>query len=419
MKLTNNENLMNWLMPRAIDWIALVLYLGCITIYTYLALTGHLEASAWLTIGAVFVGISLLITIDRVEYHRFGEQLPVKIAGSFLLLRLAIIIGFGFSDGLGFQEWQSFIAISVMFFMFFIIGQSYGLSGQAWTMYLLGRFRPETDSPPSDEGTTLLFIVIMSVMLLFVFSIAYLVRRERSARQESEQLLAELETSHQRLQNYAEKVSELATTEERNRLAREIHDSLGHYMTVINVQLEKAIAFRDRAPDEADQAIQDAKYLASEALNDIRRSVSTLRSVPEPFMFVQSVRSLVRNMEGNGFTIELNIQGDAAGYSDQSLQTLYRAVQEGLTNIQKHAKANHVTITVDLQDQMADLTIVDDGEGFDPIKVKNVGGGHYGLQGVRERLELIRGSLNLESAPQQGTRLMITVPKNPLVLVTN
>jgi signal transduction histidine kinase len=204
--------------------------------------------------------------------------------------------------------------------------------------------------------------------------------------------------------------------EERNRLARDIHDSLGHYMTVINVQLEKAIAFQDRKPEEANQAVRDSKRLASQALKEVRRSVSALRSTQEPFSLSQALAELVDNMNSSQFSIELEIEGSEQGFSKQSLTTLYRAAQEGLTNIQKHAQASQATVRLRLAAQQANLYIGDNGRGFDsitPDRIKT--NDHYGLQGLRERLELIHGSLKVESAPGEGARLFITVPKNPLL----
>jgi signal transduction histidine kinase len=190
-------------------------------------------------------------------------------------------------------------------------------------------------------------------------------------------------------------------------------------MTVINVQLEKAIVFKARDAETADQALKDAKHLASEALKDIRRSVSTLRSTPEKFSLRQTLAGLVEHLESSSqISIDLEIEGDEAGFSRQSLLTLYRAAQEGLTNIQKHAQASHATVHIKLEEQQASLTIVDNGQGFDPATLAETKQeSHYGLQGIRERLELVRGSFELESAPAHGTALSVTVPKNPLALI--
>jgi signal transduction histidine kinase len=146
--------------------------------------------------------------------------------------------------------------------------------------------------------------------------------------------------------------------------------------------------------------------------------VGTLRSNPEKFSLTEALAELVAHLESSQISIDLEIEGDEAGFSRQSLLTLYRAAQEGLTNIQKHAQASHATVYIKLEEQQASLAIVDNGQGFDPATLADTKQeSHYGLQGIRERLELVRGSFKVESAPDHGTSLLVTVPKNPLALI--
>jgi signal transduction histidine kinase len=243
---------------------------------------------------------------------------------------------------------------------------------------------------------------------------AQLINRERASRARAEQLLAELAVSHQQLQDYTEQAVELAAAIERNRLARDIHDSLGHYLTVINVQLEKALALRGSHPEQEDQAVRNAKSLASEALQDVRHSVSTLRATREGFSAHRALVTLLDNMQGSQPGIELRVEGSEDGFSPESLRTLYRAAQEGLTNIQKHARATKVKVELQLGSQEATLRLCDDGQGFDPIILQDLVPGReggYGLEGVRERLELIGGHFQLQSSPGAGTHLRASVPK--------
>jgi signal transduction histidine kinase len=241
------------------------------------------------------------------------------------------------------------------------------------------------------------------------------VNKEKASRARAEELLAELEVSHQQLKDYAGQVAELATTRERNRLARDIHDSLGHYLAVINVQLEKALAFRAKKPREADQAVSDAKQLASEALQDVRRSVSALRAAGELPELIPSLATLVERVRSDHCLVELHIEGSEDGFSKPGLLTLYRAAQEGLTNIQKHAGASHAWIELHFGEQEATLSLRDNGRGFDPLGQQHLQPGReggYGLQGLQERLELVGGSLKVESVLGAGTSLRVTVPRD-------
>lgn len=404
-----------WLLPRFIDAIGLLVYLVVLGVYSYLILiVADHPAYPWLRLGAVSGAILFLLLLDRLECLYYDDQPSWRQAGALMVTRLMVVWLALPADGKGLLERDFFFGVFV-FGVLFLIGSSYSLTGLVWLVGLLDRFEATGASRRFHENEGL-FHTLLLLGVILIFYVAYLIRQERLNRRRAEQLVRELEASHRQLQAYAAQVAELATTEERNRLAREIHDSLGHYMTVINVQLEKALTFRDRNPEEAEQAVRDSKQLASEALREIRRSVSALRDTPEAFSLSQALTKLVGNMNTGQFSIELDIQGDEAGFSRRSLMTLYRAAQEGLTNIQKHAQASRVTVRVRLNAQEADLFIEDNGQGFNPDTLAGKAGS-YGLQGVRERLELIRGSLKLESVPGEGTSLLITVPKNPLALV--
>jgi two-component system NarL family sensor kinase len=131
--------------------------------------------------------------------------------------------------------------------------------------------------------------------------------------------------------------------------------------------------------------------------------------------FIPSLNELVERVQSNTCTVELNMEGDENSFSKQGLLVLYRAVQEGLTNIQRHAGASHIWIDLHFEEQGATLILRDNGHGFDTArwqKAEPGRDGSYGLQGVQERLELVGGSLQVESEIGQGTVLCVTLPKN-------
>ncbi len=262
---------------------------------------------------------------------------------------------------------------------------------------------------------SLTIVVIFTLLLIFVHVIAGHIDRDQRSRQQMRQLLDELETSHRQLQAYASQVAELAAAAERNRLARDIHDSLGHYLTAISIQLEKAQAYRARDPEAADQAIRDAKQTARAALQDVRQSVSALRDAEDRFSLRQSLADLVGRMESGMLEIACHVEGDETDYAGPVLTALYRAAQEGLTNVQKHAQARHVLLDVQLGETEACLRLRDDGAGFDAGALAGQAAGTergYGLQGLQERLELVRGQMRITSDAQTGTELTVTVPKH-------
>ncbi len=289
----------------------------------------------------------------------------------------------------------------------------------------------------TDPGASSTMLALTFVML-FVPLVADIIRVDDMRRQETENLLADLEISHLRLQAYTEQVAELSAAEERVRLARDIHDSLGHSLTAVHIQLEKALAYQERSPQQATQAIIDAKQAAGEALRDIRLSVGALRSTDAAFDLRLELEKLTRGMGTASFSVGLEFNGDENLYPRSARTALYRAAQEGLTNILKHAQARHALLRVIFDEKSARLVLRDDGKGFDAQKWQGaagngsiVGGGQalettngnmppggsglsfgYGLRGIGERLELLQGKLTIQSDPQQGTVLTAEIPRS-------
>jgi signal transduction histidine kinase len=402
-----------WLIPRPFDLMSSLLYIGVLVpfLYSFVTQTGYNPALTSWQVVLMIVAIMLLLAVDRLEYRLYGEETPPRAAIFMLAARIALIEVVTWLDKI---QYSPFLYLIVPFLACLYFGEivGYCLAILAEIAYFIEHFYYSAEW--LSNGTELHYLVLFTVGLVLVITIARVVNKEKASRARAEELLAELEVSHQQLKDYAGQVAELATTRERNRLARDIHDSLGHYLAVINVQLEKALAFRAKKPREADQAVSDAKQLASEALQDVRRSVSALRATEELPELIPSLAALVERVRSDHYSIELHIEGSEDGFSKPGLLTLYRAAQEGLTNIQKHAGASHAWIELHFGEQEATLSLRDNGRGFDPLGQQHLQPGReggYGLQGLQERLELVGGSLKVESAPGAGTSLRVTVPK--------
>jgi signal transduction histidine kinase len=257
-----------------------------------------------------------------------------------------------------------------------------------------------------DRGTGWL------IVLLFTFLLARAIAEATQAEQKLMGLLADLEASHNQLQSYATRVGDLAATEERNRLARDIHDSLGHHLAAINIQLEKANAYRDRDANRSYEAVTTAQRTVQDALKDVRESVSSLRQNDDTFSFHQALGDLIRRMEHHKLVLKLQQTGDSSRYSKLKLMILYRVIQEGLTNVHKHAQASQVTIALDFGIELVSLDLTDNGVGFDVAAWQTQGKPQtsHGLIGLQERLSLVDGSLDITSQPQI-TRLSVRIPQ--------
>jgi signal transduction histidine kinase len=244
------------------------------------------------------------------------------------------------------------------------------------------------------SGNTLSFMT--GVVFVAVFS--QIAENERKAR-------SALDVANKKLREYASQAEELATTKERNRMAREIHDSLGHYLTVINVQIGAAKAVLATDTSRALAALDKAQNLTREGLTEVRHSVASLRTSPvENRPLSEALNDLVTENRAAGIVTELVIEGTPPQLSPQLNLTLYRAVQEGLTNVRKHACASRVDLTLKYAPDKLYLTIADNGTG----KVGSSVG--FGLLGLRERVQLLAGTLQEKSNFGQGFTLELELP---------
>jgi signal transduction histidine kinase len=198
-------------------------------------------------------------------------------------------------------------------------------------------------------------------------------------------------------------VAQLATMQERNRLAREIHDSLGHYLTVIHLQLEIAARGIDRDVAAAAAAVQQAKQLTRDGLEDVRRSVAALRApLSEPL--ADAIGALVAQLAATGTAATFAVRGDPRPVPPAVSLTLFRTAQETLTNVEKHADASHVAVELDFGAATVELRVRDDGRGG------AAGEAGFGLRGVRERVALVGGRVEITSTPGEGFHVRVVVP---------
>ncbi len=245
--------------------------------------------------------------------------------------------------------------------------------------------------------------------ILFVAVFTDIAINEERARGEVEHLAAELTDANRRLSEYALQVEELATAKERNRLAREIHDSLGHYLTAIHMQIEAARALASATPPPApalQESLAKAQSLAKEGLTEVRRSVAALRISPlEGRSLSAAIGALAEECQAAGLTCSLEIAGAARPLAPAVELAFYRAAQEALTNVRKHAHAQNVAITLDYsRPDWAALTVADDGVGCAEPS------GGFGLLGLRERLRQLGGQTLIASAVGQGFTLRVEAP---------
>jgi signal transduction histidine kinase len=253
----------------------------------------------------------------------------------------------------------------------------------------------------------------ITLLPAFVFVVCFttVTRLHREARAQSQQLVADLETAHRQLQAYADQVEELATTQERNRMAREIHDTLGHYLTILAVKLETAVKLEERHDARLHEELIESRRVAAECLVEVRHSIAALRpSQATTGTFSEALQQLVKTFEVTDpdIALTLDVEGVDEELAPEIRMALYRCAQEALTNIHKHAGATKVLLRLRANADQAELTVLDNGVGS-----RSGADGHapgFGLLGLRERVALLGGTTSAGPEPERGWRVAMVIP---------
>ncbi len=360
-------------MPRPVPWIPAVLYGAVLAGGLYYAAIGPgFDAR---TGGFAALLCALAVLDGRV--WRIPE-------GAVFALRAVLLCAVAALDISGLSR---VLFVLVPFLGFFAFGPAAAVwLGAGCVALLAGAFTLWVPgwAVRAEYISDLLMFALGVVLALATASVAV---RERRARGRLEDTLAQ--------------VAQLSAARERNRLAREIHDSLGHHLTAIGIQLEKAEAFASLDPAASAQAVSHARWSANRALDEVRASVRTLgpEAESEPVGLAGTLADLVHHLDGGARRISL----DVSGVERRPLLVLYRAAQEGLTNACRHSGATEIGVRVRYDDHGASLCVTDNGNGL--------GGAEegFGLAGLRERVRLADGTLELSSS-DRGTALTVGVP---------
>jgi signal transduction histidine kinase len=225
-----------------------------------------------------------------------------------------------------------------------------------------------------------------------------------AARRRNEHLLAELRAAQQQAR-------ELAVADERNRLAREVHDSVGHRLTVAVVQLEGAQRLIPTDPERAARLIASMREQMKEGLAELRRTVSLLRapsSASDTLPFATALTSLAQTFqESTGLVVHVDLPDPPPALADAQRLALFRAAQEALTNVQRHACAQHIWLTLEATGEDVALTVGDDGRGWPAMNDPTPG---IGLRGLGERLRALGGEVCLNERPGGGAQVRASLP---------
>ena len=424
---------------RAVPWVAPVFY-GAVLLAGLTASGGP----RW-TLAGFTCGLVVLAALDQFERLRHPTGTPVATATTLLVARVvstAIVIALDPS------QVSRVLIVLIPFQAYFAFGRlvSLALAGSflAAAPVVLATTDPAWYRNVEQLGD-LLMLTLGMVMAVAMAAVA-----------------VEAQTGRARLEQAQGELAELSAAAERARLARDIHDSVGHHLTAIAVQLEKSAAFRDLDGAAADRALANARQSARLALTDVRIAVRALREASGPTSLAARLDELAARLSGASLRISAELIGTQEGYDSATLTALYRVAQEGLTNTVRHANASRAAVRVCLGAESAELEVTDDGCGLpsgggegpgadtaaglaggaearhEPSAVAASGPGSagpaavglaadplarpepweprtwpagYGLLGIQERVLALGGRLQVRTAPGAGTTLTVTVPR--------
>jgi signal transduction histidine kinase len=331
----------------------------------------------------------LLITaVPILVYYLFNLHLPpapLSNLEGMVLRQLPVLL-----LGMVLVAWQTnlptiiFYSLGVNLFEL-VLGIGFGFTGQ---------FRP----------LDFAFIILVRTVCLIVVGV-YIHRLITHLRTQA----GSLKAANTQLARYASTLESLAISRERNRMSRELNDTVVHTLSGLSVQLETARAYWDVEPKTTRGLLDQSLEATRSGLQETRRAIKALRASPlDDLGLVEALRDLVGTAALRGrFLAELNLPDHDPVLSPDVAQCFYRVAQEAVENVVRHAAAKHLCLTFSIARTDAELSIQDDGIGYIPGQIHLPG--HFGLSGMQERAALAGGELKMTSHPGNGTTVHLVV----------
>lgn len=238
------------------------------------------------------------------------------------------------------------------------------------------------------------------VFLAVGYVISLIMKRQREQRQS-------LIEANRQLRHYAATLEQLAVTQERNRMSRELHDTLAHTLSGLAVQLEAARSLWKSSPARSYAMLEDSLQATRSGLTESRKAIQSLRASPlEDLGLMLALRNLAESAASrSGAELDFKVPANLEKVAPDVEQCLFRVAQESLENIVRHAEAKHINLQLVREGSHLILSVSDDGQGFDPTKVD--ANKHLGLKGLRERVAMFSGELRIDSRMGQGTTIRL------------
>ncbi|MCO6452927.1 MAG: sensor histidine kinase [Caldilineales bacterium] len=373
-----------------------------IVLVSLMALLDHFNPSGpgyeirWLVLALLLAFFVMEVACQRLWASRLRMQRIILVLQAAIIVLLILI-----SPTSGYFP-TLFFVLTVKAAMLF--------EEREWLLWLLGFFLVTVATLSVEENFQMGILVgaLYGGAYFFFGTFAKMTRDADTARKEMARLLAELSDANQQLQDYADQVQELTIVAERSRMAREMHDTVGHRLTVSAVQLEAAERICARDPEKAKEMMATVHEQVNAALSELRQTVAVLRApLDEDLELGQSLQRLVSDFQAaTSIDVHLSVPDQLPELPAPHRKALYRAAQESLTNIQRHANARKAWMSLSVEEGVIELSVGDDGVG---VPAENTGTG-FGLRGLRERAALLGGDFTLTSRPGGGSLATFRIP---------
>ena len=365
----------------------------------------------WLTL----LGAGVLLAYLSIPWlqRRLGHAyLPVGITVAALALILERVL----TPSFGIWFWQP-----DPFFYVLLILVAWQYDFRAVLLFTLGTSALEISlnllipqqvilfDPMEGISNQMIAIASLGLRTFSFLIIGFVITRLMSAQRQQRRALAE---ANRKLVQYAATVEQLTISRERNRLSRELHDTLAHTLSALVVQLDAVMAVWEPIPSRAREMLEGMLETTRRGLDDTRRSLRALRAAPlEEMGLALAVSTLAEDFAArNGLSLDLEISEDVDRLSPEVEHGLYRVAQEALENVNQHAGAQHVQVKLGKNNGDLFLIVADDGRGFDTDM--DASEQQLGLQGMYERAEMIGARLEVLSEKDKGTTIRLSKEKD-------
>ncbi|OKJ17050.1 sensor histidine kinase [Kitasatospora sp. CB01950] len=385
--------------------------------------------SAWALVVLVF---GVLVASEQVDVNGnpvAGPQLWVGLAIAVVLPGLMVVrrrwpgVTTAAAVALGLSQVAGRIEPGVSAAAYLVFAYTGAAFGRTWTSRLaliaslaagpltVWRLVPSSDSANDTPTKRLVLAALMTTPFVLCWAWGRLTRVRRA-------YLVELEDRAARLERERDAQAQVAVAAERARIARELHDVVAHNVSVMIVQADGAAYVMDSSPQQTKEALNTIASTGRQALTEMRRLLGVLRTadttgeyVPQPG--VEELPDLLDQVRAAGLPVEFTATGEVRELPRGLELTVYRIVQEALTNVRKHGGPGaSAKVTVDFRDGDLEVLVEDDGRGStrEQLVAGGADGLGHGLIGMRERVGMVSGSLDVGPRPGGGFRIRAVLP---------